>query len=250
MWPNLACMKDLSNLCIHTITTKPWDFATAVQKYSAAGVKGISIWRDAIEGISPAEVKRMLADHDLTPVSYVRGGFFPSTDPAKRAAAIDENREIIDEAASIGSPLVVLVCGADPNQSLNTSRQQIQEGIETLIPHAEANQVKLAIEPLHPMYADTRSAVNTLQQGNDMAEAINSPWVGIAVDVYHLWWEADLEAQIMRCGQHGNLLAYHICDWKSPTLDMLNDRGNYGRGLHSYSTNFGLGKRGRVFRLS
>jgi sugar phosphate isomerase/epimerase len=90
--------------------------------------------------------------------------------------------------------------------------------------------VKLSIEPLHPMYADTRSAINTLGQANDMAEALNSPWVGVAVDVYHLWWDPDLEQEINRCGKHGNLLAFHICDWNVPTTDLLLDRGLMGEG--------------------
>ena len=99
-----------------------------------------------------------------------------------------------------------------------------------LLPEAKAAGVKLAIEPLHPMYADTRSAINTLAQANDMAEALNSPWVGVAVDVYHLWWDPALENEIERCGRNNNLLAFHICDWKSPTIDMLNDRGLMGEG--------------------
>jgi sugar phosphate isomerase/epimerase len=88
----------------------------------------------------------------------------------------------------------------------------------------------LAIEPLHPMYADTRSAINTLAQANDMAEKLNSHWVGVAVDVYHLWWDSQLETEIMRCGKNNKLLAFHISDWKSPTVDILNDRGLMGEG--------------------
>ena len=219
-----------NNLCVHTITTKPWDFATACKAYGKAGVKGISIWQDAIAGIAPQEVQRIVADNGLEVVSYVRGGFFPATDASKRQAAIDHNYRLLEESEAIGAPLLVLVCGADPAQSLETSRQQIQAGIEACIPQAEASGVKLAIEPLHPMYAGARSAINTLGQANDLAEAISSPWVGIAVDVYHLWWDPNLEAEIARCGANGNLLAYHICDWKVPTLDMLNDRGLMGEG--------------------
>jgi len=130
----------------------------------------------------------------------------------------------------LGTTMVVLVCGAEPRQPLEDSRKQIQEGIQTLLPYAASAGVKLAIEPLHPMYADTRSAINTLAQANDMAEALKSPWVGVAVDVYHLWWDPTLEQEIKRCGQHKNLLAFHICDWNVPTTDMLNDRGLMGEG--------------------
>jgi sugar phosphate isomerase/epimerase len=136
----------------------------------------------------------------------------------------------IDEASELGAPLLVLVCGAAKGQSLQTSRQQITDGIEACIQHAEKSGVVLAIEPLHPMYAGDRSAINTLAQANDVAEYFNSAWVGIAVDVYHLWWDPDLSNQIKRCGANGNLSAFHICDWKVPTLDMLNDRGLMGEG--------------------
>ena len=126
--------------------------------------------------------------------------------------------------------MLVLVCGADPFQSLEESRKQIRDGIAAILPDASAAGVKLTIEPLHPMYADTRSAINTLAQANDMAEELNSPWVGIAVDVYHLWWDPFLEKEIKRCGENGNLAAFHICDWKVPTTDLLLDRGLMGEG--------------------
>lgn len=172
----------------------------------------------------------MLRDHDLSIVSLCRGGFFPSIDPAKRQTVLDDNRKAIEEAYELGTKLIVLVCGADPGQSMEDSRQQIQDGIESLLPEASAAGVQLAIEPLHPMYADTRSAINTLEQANDMCESIKSPWVGVAVDVYHLWWDSNLEREIKRCGENDHLLAFHICDWKSPTVDMLNDRGLMGEG--------------------
>ena len=104
------------------------------------------------------------------------------------------------------------------------------DGIEALIPEASAAGVKLAIEPLHPMYADSRSAINTLGQANGMTEALNSPWVGVAVDMYHLWWDPNLEKEIARCGKNNALLAFHVCDWKTPTKDFLNDRGLMGEG--------------------
>ena len=124
-------------------------------------------------------------------------------DSNKRKSAIDDNRRAIDEAAQLGAPLLVLVCGADPSQTLEESRKQIQDGIIELIPHTSAAGIKLAIEPLHPMYADTRSAINTMKQANDMAEELNSPWVGVAVDVYHVWWDPFLEQEIKRCGKNG-----------------------------------------------
>jgi sugar phosphate isomerase/epimerase len=223
-------IKDFSKLCIHTITTKPWKLETALEKYAEHGVKGISVWQNVVEEYGATKVGEMIASYPIDVVSYVRGGFLPSHSKAERVKAIDHNKKLIEEAAAINAPQLVLVVGADPKQSMQTSRIQIQDGIEALIPFASEMGVQLTIEPLHPMYADTRSAINTLGQANTMAESINSDWVGIAVDVYHLWWDDNLEAEIKRCGANGNLYAYHICDWKVHPVDMLNDRGLMGEG--------------------
>jgi len=223
-------LTDLSQLCIHTITTKPWNIETAAQNFSAAGVKGITVWRDALEGRNIKQTGQLLRDHGLHIVSLCRGGFFPNKDKTKRMAALDDNRRAIEEAAELGTSLIVLVCGSDPDQPLEVSRRQIQDGIASIIPVAAKAGIKLAIEPLHPMYADTRSAINTLSQANDMAAALNSPSVGVALDVYHLWWDPDLEQEIKRCSEHGHLLAFHICDWNVPTTDLLLDRGLMGEG--------------------
>jgi len=217
-------------LCIHTITTKPWPIEKSALEFSKAGVGGISVWRDTLQGKNIPSVKKMLRELNLQVVSLCRGGFFPAVDKKQRQWAIEDNLKAIDEAAALGAPLVVLVCGAAPGQSLTASRKQIQDGIAACLDHAKEAGVRLAIEPLHPMYAGDRSAINTLAQANDMAESLHSPWVGIAVDVYHIWWDPQLEQEIMRCGKNGHLAAFHICDWKTPTLDMLNDRGVMGEG--------------------
>jgi len=227
---------DLSQLCIHTITTKPWSIEEAAKNYSAEEVKGITVWRDALANRNIKQTGQLLHDHGLNIVSLCRGGFFPNKEKEKRELAIDDNLKAIDEAAELGAPLIVLVCGADPTQSLEDSRKQIQEGIQIILPEAESAGIKLAIEPLHPMYADTRSAINTLAQANDMAEQINSPYVGVAVDVYHLWWDPSLEQEIKRCGDNDHLLAFHICDWNSPTVDILLDRGLMGDGCIPVNT--------------
>lgn len=223
-------LTDLSRLCLHTITTKPWNIEQAARHYASAGVKGITVWRDTLEGKNIAQTGQMLRDHDLTIVSLCRGGFFASKDSIKRRNALDDNRRAIEEAFMLGTDKMVLVCGADPAQLLEESRKQIHDGIAAIIPEAAAAGIQLAIEPLHPMYASTRSAINTLKQANDMTESLNSSRVGVAVDVYHLWWDPDLKREIDRCGRQGHLLAFHISDWKTPTIDMLMDRGLMGEG--------------------
>lgn len=221
---------DLSQLCVHTITTKPWSLKEALEAYTAKGIGGISIWQNAIEPLGVTASSKLIRQFPIEVVSYVRGGFFAHSTAVGRAKAIDHNKKMLDEAAEIGAPTLVLVCGADPDSGLPESRNQIQAGIEALLEHAESVNVTLSIEPLHPMYADTRSAINTLAQANEMAESIDSPQVGIAIDVYHLWWDPALEDEIARCGNNENIYAYHICDWKNPTEDMLNDRGIMGEG--------------------
>ena len=221
---------DLSRLCIHTITTKPWPIETAIERFSAHGVSAMTVWRDALEGRDIAAAGKRIRDSGMDVVSLCRGGFFPAETAAARQEALDDNRRAIAEAAALGAPLVVLVCGAVPGQPLDVSRGQIRDGIEAVLPHAQAAGVKLGIEPLHPLYADSRSAVNTVAQANDIAEKIKSPFVGVVVDVYHLWWDPDLEREIRRCGQMGKLFAFHVCDWRTPTEDLLNDRGLMGEG--------------------
>lgn len=222
--------QDFSRLCIHTVTTRPWSFDEAVARYAEAGVGGITVWRDSLDGQDAAQAGERIRAQGLEVVSYVRGGFFAAATDAERRWAIDDNKRMIDEAAALGAPLIVLVVGATPRQPLGTSRQQIRDGLEAVLPYAEAAGVKLGIEPLHPVYADDRSAINTLAQANDLAESFRSPSLGVVVDVYHLWWDPHLETEIARCGRNGHLFAYHICDWKTPTEHLLLDRGLMGEG--------------------
>lgn len=221
----------LSRLCLHTLTTKPWSLEQAIEKYLLSGVKGISVWRNALESKDLQECHTLLKVSGLEVVSVVRGGFFTGTSQKIRSQALDENKKVVDEACAIQAGMLVLVCGATPGQSLEISRDQIKAALEVLIPYAEENKVRLTIEPLHPMYADTRSAINTLKQANEIAEYFSSPWLGVALDVYHVWWDPDLEEQIKRCALKNNLYAVHLCDWKSPTQDMLNDREIMGKGI-------------------
>ncbi len=230
-----GAINDLTKLCIHTITTKPLEIGTAIDKFSSLGAKGITVWRDAYAQYSPRQVGEMIRNSGLEVVSLCRGGFFPAADEHKRKEAIADNKAAVEEASELGAPLVVLVCGADPRQSLETSRDQIKAGIESVLPLAEKLQIRLAIEPLHPVYADTRSAITTMKQANDMVESIESDFLGVAVDVYHVWWDEGLENEIKRCGKHDNLFAFHICDWKVPSTDILLDRGIMGEGCINIS---------------
>jgi sugar phosphate isomerase/epimerase len=223
-------LNDFSRLCVHTITTKPWSIEEATDRYAASDVRGITVWRQWLEGRNVAKVGQTLRAAGIEVVSLCRGGFFPSPDAAGRRWAIDESLKAIDEAEALGAPLIVLVCGAVPGQPLEESRAQIADGIAAVLPRAQQANVKLAVEPLHPMYADSRSAINTLRQANDLCDQIDSPLLGTVVDVYHLWWDPDLRSQIERCGRAGRIFAFHVSDWRTPTEDLLNDRGLMGEG--------------------
>ncbi|MDA3948996.1 MAG: sugar phosphate isomerase/epimerase [Spirochaeta sp.] len=228
---------DLRRFAIHTVTTKPWPIERAIDEYARAGFGGISIWRDAMDGRSPATVRRQLGEAGLTGVSLVRGGFFAHAEAAQRAAALEDNRRCIEEAHALGLPLIVLVCGADPEVGLDDSRRMITDALIELAPTAAAAGVRLGIEPLHPMYADTRSAVTTLGQANRIAVTANlatgappTPTVCAVVDVYHLWWDENLSVNITIAGTENLLGAFHVCDWRVPTEHMLLDRGLMGEG--------------------
>ncbi len=221
---------DFSKLCIHTITTKPWDVETAIEKYANAGIGGITVWRQWLEGRDIEKIGNSIREHNLSLVSLCRGGFFPAADQQGVDAAIEDNRLAIREAAALGAPMIVLVCGAVPGQPLTKSRKQITDGIAAVLPLAEELGIKLAIEPLHPVYADDRSAINTMAQANAVCDELDHDLVGIAADVYHIWWDPDLEEQIRITGEKNRLFAFHICDWMTPTSDLLNDRGLMGEG--------------------
>lgn len=217
-------MPELSRCAPHTMTCKPSTLIECCENFAAAGCGGISVWRNVIEPIGLSEAARIVKGSGLKVPALVRGGFFHESD------AVDVNKACIDEAAAIGAEMVVLVVGAKPDLPLAEARQRVAEGIAQVLPHAQANGVKLAIEPLHPMYADTRSCVNRMKEATDLAEQIGHELVGVACDVYHTWWDPDLESEIARCGRINRLFAFHECDWRVPTRDFLNDRGVVGEG--------------------
>ncbi|MEM6257302.1 MAG: sugar phosphate isomerase/epimerase family protein [Planctomycetota bacterium] len=225
---------DLSNCAIHTMTNKPWSLAECCEHYAAAGIGGISIWRKAVApgegGVGLDEAVKIVEGSGLAVPAYVRGGFFPAVDQADRQSAVDHNKVMIDEAAALGADQVVLVVGAVPGMPLADARQHVADGIAACVEHAKQAGVKLAIEPLHPMYAADKSCINRMAEARAICEAIGSPWLGIAVDVYHVWWDPDLAEEIALAGKLGLLFGFHVCDWRVDTRHLLTDRGLMGDG--------------------
>jgi len=228
--PSVNRPTDLRRLAVHTITNKPWPLRRCVEAYSAMGIGGISVWREAVAAAGLEESARMLADSPLRVPALVRGGFFVAGSGPERQRAIDENRACIDEAARLGAEMVVLVVGAQPGTALAEARKQVADGIGAILPHAVSHGVKLAIEPLHPMYAADRSCINRMAEARAVCERLRHRLVGIAVDVYHVWWDPDLEREIELAGRQHTLFGFHVCDWRVPTRDMLHDRGLMGEG--------------------
>jgi sugar phosphate isomerase/epimerase len=209
---------------------RQYGFAEAVDACLAQGITAIAPWRDQVHAIGLAEAARIVRLNGLRVTDLCRGGMFPAADEAGRAAAIDDNRRAIDEAAALGADCLVLVVGGLPKGSrdLAGARAMVADGLAAVLDHARACRMPLAIEPLHPMYAADRACVNTLGQALDLAEALGDG-VGVAIDAYHVWWDPELLPQIARA--RGRIYAHHICDWLVPTRDLLNDRGMMGDGV-------------------
>jgi len=214
------------------------------------GVRAISPWRDQVHAIGLERTTELVRGHTLELSGYCRGGMFPAMDAAGRRAALDDNRRAVDEAKQLEATCLVLVVGSLPgalsgapqSKDLFAARSDVRDGIAATLEYAKAVGMPLAIEPLHPMYAADRACVNTIEQALDLCEAIDPrpgdaatasnalAALGVAVDVYHVWWDPKLEAQIARAGR-SRLHAFHVCDWLVPTRDLLNDRGMMGDGV-------------------
>jgi sugar phosphate isomerase/epimerase len=231
---------DPNALSLNTATTcKQWSLAQAIAGCARHGIRFISPWRDQVAAAGLKESAQRIRDAGLSLSGYCRGGMFPAADRAGRRAALDDNKRAVDEALTLGAPCLVLVAGGLPkdrdgkvaSRDLAAAREMVRDGIGELREYARPAGMPLAIEPLHPMYAADRACVNTMAHANDLCDELGEG-IGIAVDVYHVWWDPNLEREIARAGGHANrLLAYHICDWLVPTTDLLLDRGMMGDGV-------------------
>ena len=178
-------MADLARLSLNQITVKSWNLRQAVDGCLRHDVPAIGLWRDKVAEFGLAESAKILRESGLQVSSLCRGGFFPAETKAERAAKIADNIAAIDEAATLGAKVLVLVCGGIVNHDSQSSRQMIFDGIAEITEHAKKCGVKLGIEPLHPMFAADRSIICTLEEANDLAEKLDAETVGVIVDVFH-----------------------------------------------------------------
>jgi len=239
-------MRDFSGshdlLSLNTATVrKQGDLLAIAEACARHGIRAVSPWRDQVAAVGLDRAVRAVKEAGLKLSGYCRGGMFPA-DAAHRQEAQDDNRRAVDEAAALGAPCLVLVVGglpqfsrpgSAPSKDLAAAHAMVEESLATLLDYARHAKMPLAIEPLHPMYAADRACVNTLAHALDLCDRLDparSGAVGVALDVYHVWWDPRLADDSRRCGP-ARMLAYHVCDWLVPTRDLLLDRGMMGDGV-------------------
>jgi sugar phosphate isomerase/epimerase len=238
---DLAADGALQHLSLNTATLREQgDLLAIIEAAARHGLSRLSPWRDQVEAVGLDRAVRAVRDGGFRLSGYCRGGMFPADAP-HRSAMLDDNFRAIDEAAALGAPCLVLVVGglpqfsrpgSAPSKDIAGARAAVEEAIAALLDHADASGVALAIEPLHPMYAADRACVNTLGQALDICDRLDPDGtrrLGVAIDVYHVWWDPDVLRQIARAGKR--IHAFHICDWLVPTRDVLLDRGMMGDGV-------------------
>jgi sugar phosphate isomerase/epimerase len=239
-------MRDFSEghrwLSLNTATVrKQGDLVSIIEACARHGIRAIDPWRDQVAAVGLERAARAVRDAGLELSGYCRGGMFTS-DAARRIEVRDDNRRTVDEARALGASCIVLVVGGLPQYSrpgsatskdIVAARAQVDDAIAEMLDYAREANMPLAIEPLHPAYAADRACVNTTKQALDICDRLDpgrTGALGVALDVYHIWWDPDLMAQIVRAGRD-RLLAFHVCDWLVPTRDVLNDRGMMGDGV-------------------
>ena len=213
------------------MTADPWPLERAVRECAAHNVAHIGVWRHKLAPDDPTATRAaaLIRSAGLQVSSLCRGGWFSAPTPAERRARIDDNRLALEQAANLGTRVLVMVCGPANGQSLDDARATVLDGIREILPEAERAGITLGIEPLHPMYAADRSVVVTLRQANDMADALASPAAGVIVDAFHVWWDPEVYAQIQRA--RGRIAGFHVSDWSVPLPGILMGRSLMGDGV-------------------
>lgn len=227
-------MKDpLSRLSLNQETIKQWSLPELAEGCAKAGIGRVGLWRAPVQAYGVERTARLLSDAGLTVTSLCRGGFLTALDPAERTRALDDNRRAVDEAATLSTDTLVLVSGGLPpgSRDLHGARERVGDALAELAPYAAERGVRLAIEPLHPMFASDRCVVSTLAQALDLAERFPAEQVGVVVDTYHVWWDDRAPAQIARAGAGGRIHSFQLADWITPLpAGVLLGRGQLGDG--------------------
>jgi sugar phosphate isomerase/epimerase len=209
----------------------------SVEAIAKEGFGMIAPWRREVEGHDVKAIARHIRDAGLKLSGYCRSTYIPASDASTFRANIEANKRALDDAATLQSPCFVMVVGSLPagSKNLDAARQQVRDATAELAEYGRKLGVKIALEPLHPVYAADRSCLTLLSEALDWCDSIegetDDPFVGVAIDCYHVWWDPGLSQDIARAGKSRRIFAFHVCDWLVPTLDVLNDRGMMGDGV-------------------
>jgi len=218
-------------LALNQWTTRRWSLAEAADGCARHGVRGLGVWREKVAEIGVTRARKLCADAGVDITSLCRGGFFTSADSA---AALAQNKAAVDEAAELGTPVLVLVAGGLPDGSVDLAgaRERARQVLADLVPYAASAGVQLALEPLHPMYCADRCVLATLDQALAWTQPFPAEHVGICVDTFHIWWDPQVLDQIAAVADEGRLAAYQVCDFLVPIpADALLARGMMGDGV-------------------
>ena len=227
--PPAAPFTDVARLSFNQATAERASLSDVIESCARHAIPSISIWRHKLAETGVARTASLLRDAQLGVSSICRGGMFPAATAAVRAERIDDNRRAIDDAATLGAEVLVLVCGAAADRDIAGARQMVADGIAAMAPHAAAAGIRLGIEPLHPAFAAERSCITTLREARLIAEHFPPATVGVVVDVYHVWWDPERDAEIALLGDR--IAGYHVNDWLVPSRDVLLGRGMMGDGV-------------------
>ncbi|MFG3128659.1 sugar phosphate isomerase/epimerase family protein [Streptomyces tendae] len=223
----------LTRFSINQMTVKQLSLPELTTACGDLGIGNVGLWREPVQAYGVEAAAKLVRDAGLTVTTLCRGGFLTAVDPGERARALADNRRAVDEAATLGTDTLVLVSGGLPagSKDLNAARERIADALAELGPYAERHGVRLAIEPLHPMFASDRCVVSTLAQALDLAERFPAQQVGVTVDTYHIWWDDRAPEQIARAGAGGRIHTFQLADWTTPLPEgVLNGRGQIGDG--------------------
>ncbi|CAB66289.1 xylose isomerase [Streptomyces anthocyanicus] len=223
----------LTRFSINQMTVKQLSLPELTAACRELGIGNVGLWREPVQAYGVEAAAKLVRDAGLTVTTLCRGGFLTALDPGERARALADNRRAVDEAAALGTDTLVLVSGGLPagDKDLRAARERIADALAELGPYAERHGVRLAIEPLHPMYAADRCVVSTLAQALDLAERFPAQQVGVTVDTYHIWWDDRAPEQIARAGAGGRIHTFQLADWTTPLPEgVLNGRGQIGDG--------------------
>ena len=195
-------------------------------------IPAVGLWRDRVAKFGLAESVTAVRAADLHVSSLCRGGFFTRADRDGREAALADNRRALTEAAELGADALILVSGGlvPGSRDLGLARRMIADAIGELVPVAQRLGVRMGIEALHPMFCADRCVISRLGEAVDLALQFPADAVGVVVDTYHVWWDAQLLDDIARAGPR--IVSYQVCDWVLPLpADTLLGRGHVGDGV-------------------